>query len=241
MANEFIYADDDVLAMLDAFLASRQSDWWNGFYEDRAKPCPFFVASPDENLVRWVDDALVRPGKAVDLGCGNGRNAIFLARRGFAVEGVDYAQTAIDWAHERVREAGVAVRLRCESVFALALEAGSCDLVYDSGCFHHLPPHRRRTYVELVTTALKPGGWFGLTCFRPEGGSGLSDYDVYERRSLGGGLGYTEERLREIWSHGLEVHAIRQMHEPGAASGLFGAGFLWTLLARKALQDSSAR
>ena len=115
----------------------------------------------------------------------------------------------------------------------MGYESGSCDLVYDSGCFHHIPPHRRRTYIELVTDLLKPGGWFGLTCFRPEGGSGFSDYEVYERRSLGGGLGYTEERLREIWSHNLQVRAIRQMRKPGDESGFFGVDFLWVLLAQK--------
>ena len=233
MENEFIYAENDVLAMLDALLVNRGSDWWNGFYEDRAKPCPFFVESPDESLAEWLDDGRVRLGKALDLGCGHARNAIFLARKGFAVEGVDYSETAIKWAKERVADADVAVQLLCRSVFNLKVEAGSYDLVYDSGCFHHLPPHRRRTYVELATRALKPGGCFGLTCFRPEGGSGLSDYEVYERRSLGGGLGYTEERLHEIWSNGLQVRVIRQMKKPDAGSGLFGEDFLWVLLAQK--------
>lgn len=233
MADELIYTDDDVLCMLDALLAGRQSDWWNGFYEDRAKPCPFFVESPDENLAHWVDEQLVRPGRAVDLGCGNGRNGIFLARRGFAVEGVDYAQKAIDWAAERVREAGVSMPVRCRSVFELEYAPASFDLVYDSGCFHHMPPHRRRTYVELVAGLLKPGGWLGLTCFRPEGGSGYSDLDVYERRSLGGGLGYTEAQLHGIWSRGLQVRSIRQMRRQGEGSALFGVDFLWVLLARK--------
>jgi SAM-dependent methyltransferase len=233
MANEFIDTESDVLAMLDALLANRGSQWWDGFYEDRAKPVPFFTESPDENLAEWVETALPQTGKALDLGCGNARNAIFLARRGFAVEAVDYSETAIKWATERIRNAGVAVQLRCQSVFDLKVDAGSYDLIYDSGCFHHLPPHRRRTYVERVCTALKPGGWFGLTCFRPEGGSGLSDYEVYERRTLGGGLGYTEERLREIWSNGLTVRNIRQMKKPGAESGLFGEDFLWALLAQK--------
>jgi hypothetical protein len=88
-------------------------------------------------------------------------------------------------------------------------------------------------YVELVVRALKPGGWFGLTCFRPEGGSGYSDDEVYVRRSLGGGLGYTEEQLRKIWSQGLQVRVLRQMEEPSAESGLFGERFLWVLLAQK--------
>jgi hypothetical protein len=56
---------------------------------------------------------------------------------------------------------------------------------------------------------------------------------VYERRSLGGGLGYTEERLRQIWSAGLEVRVVRQMEKHDAAGGLFGEDFLWVLLAQK--------
>jgi SAM-dependent methyltransferase len=222
------------LSGLDALLAAREGPWWDSFYEDRTKPCPIFVTSPDESLAKWVDEGLIRPGRALDLGCGHGRNAIFLARQGFSVEGVDYSQRAVDWATERVGEAGVAVALTCRNVFDLSLEDGAYDLVYDCGCFHHLPPHRRSTYVDLVARALKPGGWFGLSCFRPEGGSGYSDEEVYEKRSLGGGLGYTEERLSEIWSRRLQVRLVRQMEKPGAGSGLFGESFLWVLLARKA-------
>ena len=222
------------MAQLDAMLAGRENDWCDTFYANRAKPCPFFVASPDESLAGWVHDGLIRPGRAVDLGCGHGRNAVFLANHGFSVEAVDYSQAAIEWARERVKETGAQVLLRHQSVFDLDLEAGSGDLVYDSGCFHHLPPHRRQQYVELVVDALKPGNWFGLTCFRPEGGSGYSDEEVYAHRSLGGGLGYSEQRLREIWSQGLQVRVMRQMAQPGAGSGLFGVDFLWVLLAQKA-------
>lgn len=241
MANELIYTEDDVLAMLDSLLSYKERTWWDGFYADRAKPCPFFVDAPDESLSEWILGGLIRPGKALDLGCGNARNAIFLARQGFAVDGVDYSETAISWAMERVAAADLpepGVTLRCQSVFELNIEPDSYEIVYDSGCFHHLPPHRRRTYVELVTRALKPGGWFGLTCFRPEGGSGLSDYEVYERRTLAGGLGYTEKSLREIWSRDMHIHALRQMNKPDACVRLFGADFLWVMLAQKSQLDT---
>lgn len=210
-----------------------QSDWWNAFYATRSKPCPFFVEWPDESLAQWVDDGTLVPGKAMDLGCGAARNAIFLARRGFAVDAIDYSHTAIDWAEERVRDAGVDVRLQCRSVFEITVEPGTFDVVYDAGCFHHMPPNLRRAYVDLVTTALKLGGFLGLTCFRPEGGSGFTDDEAIDRGSVGGGLGYTEGRLREIWSPGLEVRAIRQMQKPSPGSALFGEDFLWVMLARK--------
>lgn len=233
MTSRFDGLDAGGLAELDAMLAAREGLWWDSFYQDRAKPCPFFTASPCENLVEWVDDGVIPSGRALDLGCGSGRNAIFLARRGFSVEAVDYSKAAIAWAAERVVEAGVDVSLACRNVFDLKPMTASYDLIYDSGCFHHIAPHRRSEYVELVVSALKPGGWFGLTCFRPEGGSGYADDEVYERGSLGGGLGYTQERLREIWSRGLEIRRLRQMNQASAERGLFGESFLWVLLAQR--------
>jgi SAM-dependent methyltransferase len=174
------------LRELDALLESRGSAWWDGFYSDRAKPCPFFVTAPDESLATWTQAGTIRPGRAIDLGCGHGRNAIFLARLGFAVEAVDSSRTAIDWARERIAEANVPVALLQRSVFALDLAPGAYDLVYDSGCFHHIPPHRRAQYVEIVVNALKPGGFFGLTCFRPEGGSGRAGVRTsFARRRTG--------------------------------------------------------
>ena len=65
---------------------------------------------------------------ARDRGCGNARNAAFLARDGFLVDAVDYAETAIDWAKERVAAAGVTVKFLCQSVFDLhaPLKPGRC-------------------------------------------------------------------------------------------------------------------
>jgi cyclopropane fatty-acyl-phospholipid synthase-like methyltransferase len=218
---------------LDVELDPRGGSWWDAFYLDRAKPCPFFVPHPDESLVRYIEEGLLEPGRAIDMGCGNGRNAIFLARHGFSVEGIDCSETAIEWARERAAQAGVAVSFTTASVFEASLGAGDYDLVYDSGCFHHIAPHRRRQYVDLVVRALRSGGRLGLTCFRPEGGSGYTDAEVYARRSLGGGLGYTEEHLREIWSGALHIHRLCQMAARDDSTQEFGKDFLWSMLAEK--------
>ena len=147
MTNDFDNASAESLASLDASLAGQGDDWWDTFYANRARPCPFFGTAHDESLAEWVGDGLIRRGRAIDLGCGHARNSVFLARSGFSVEGVDYSQTAIEWAQERVADAGSDVALRHQSVFDLKLGAASYDLVYDSGCFHHMPPHRRNSYV----------------------------------------------------------------------------------------------
>jgi SAM-dependent methyltransferase len=233
MTRDFEHLSEPERRELDTLLAPRGGSWWDNFYSDRSKTCPFFVPHPDESLAQFIEEGLIHPGRAIDVGCGNGRNSIFLARHGFSVEAVDLSETAIEWARERAAQAGVVVSLTQASVFDLGLQAAEYDLVYDSGCFHHIPPHRRAQYVELIVGAIRPGGWLCLTCFRPEGGSGYSDAEVYERRSLGGGLGYTEERLREVWSKGLRIHRLRQMNARDASSELFGESFLWALLAQK--------
>jgi SAM-dependent methyltransferase len=223
----------ELAALDDVLLAGHAQDWWDNFYQDKAKPCPFFVDFPDESLVTAVRAGRIRPGRALDLGCGNGRNAIFLATQGFSVDAVDFSQTALDWAAQRVADAGVPVRLLKQSVFDLAVTPAGYSLVYDSGCFHHIAPHRRRSYVDKAALALAPGGWFGMACFRPEGGSGYSDEEVYERRSLGGGLGYSEAALRELWSRRFTVREVRQMEKQSPESGLFGDSFLWSFWAQR--------
>jgi SAM-dependent methyltransferase len=205
---------------------------WRGFYSDRTRSCPFFVNEPDENLVEWIESGRIQRGGALDIGCGNGRNAYYLARHGFQVIGVDLSEQAIAWAREGVAQAAGQVSFECRSIFDHALQAQGLDFIYDSGCFHHLPPHKREAYARLVAGALRPGCQFGLVCFAPEGGSGQTDEQVYERGTLAGGLGYSDDELRDFWSRHLEVTDLRRMREVPAGSGCFGRSFLWVLLAR---------
>ncbi len=234
MPDQFIYSTGDVLRMLDALVMDRGGAWWSEFFTEHGARCPFLVDWPDENLAEWFGDGLLKPGRVLELGCGNGRDAVYLASLGCRVDAVDFSTQAIDWATERAASAGVSVDFQCCSIFDAAVPAGSYDLVYDSGCFHHLAPHRRKDYVELVHGALKPGGSFGLVCFRPEGGSGYTDQQVYERASLGGGLGYSADRLRALCDRApFSLWVLRQMKKTGGQGPYFGEDFLWALLAAK--------
>jgi SAM-dependent methyltransferase len=224
---------DDDAAALDAMLEPTEHRKWQRFYADRQRACPFFVDVPDENLVRWVESERVPRGAAIDLGCGQGRNAVFLARQGWQVQAVDISASAVAWARERVAACGVPVTVMQCSVFELPASTGPFDFAYDGGCFHHLAPHRRQRYVDVVAGRVRRGGCFGLVCFRPEGGSGYSDAEVYDKRSLGGGLGYTEEQLRAIWSGPFEIESLVAMEERAAEATTFGRRVLWTMLARR--------
>jgi SAM-dependent methyltransferase len=211
---------EDVLALLDGLFDQPR---WDEFYADRDRPVPFFAAGPDENLVSYLDRGLVRPGRALDLGCGPGRNASHLAAAGFEVDAVDLSPVAIEWGRERAD-----VRFICGDAFTLDLD--EYDLVYDSGCFHHLPPHRRVSYLALLDRCLKPGGHFGLACFAAGSmGSEVPDADLYRQGRLDGGVGYTPESLRWIFGEFAEVE-LRRMTEEPAGSPRFGVPFLWTAL-----------
>ncbi|MDX3662759.1 class I SAM-dependent methyltransferase [Streptomyces sp. ID05-26A] len=220
---------DDVMALLDGLAASPEGDWWDRFYADRSREIPFFVAKPDENLAGLVERGLLRPGRALDVGCGPGRNAIFLARNGFQVDAVDISATAIRWAAERAE--GLDIRFRHGDAFATE---GSYDLIYDSGCFHHLPPHRRVSYLALLDRALVPGGHFALTCFTDEEGTAVPDAELY-RTGLAGGVGHTPEELRWIFQDLTEVE-LRRMSEEPPDSPRFGKSFLWTALFTRRVQ-----
>ncbi|AQU65502.1 class I SAM-dependent methyltransferase [Streptomyces niveus] len=234
---------DDVLKLLDGLFApeadrwtSGASDWWDAFYADRSREVPFFVGKPDENLVSYLDRGLVAPpGRALDLGCGPGRNAIRLAAAGFEVDAIDLSPTAVAWAEERAREAGVDIRFRQGDAFDPEGPGpeGPYDLIHDSGCFHHLPPHRRISYLALVERALAPGGHLALTCFASGAmGSELPDREFYRRSGLHGGLAYTPDALRRIFADLTEIE-LRRMREEPPESARFGEPFLWTALFRK--------
>ncbi|MBM7790594.1 class I SAM-dependent methyltransferase [Tenggerimyces flavus] len=223
---------EDVLRMLDGWFAADAAKW-DQFYADREKPIPFFVAKPDESLASWLSTGVLPKGRALDLGCGHGRNAIALAQAGFDVDAVDLSSSAIEWGKARAAEASVDVRFHQADIFTVALPHDRYDLVYDSGCLHHLPPHRRVSYRDLIDRVLEPGGHFGLVCFAAGAmGSERTDEELYRAGSLEGGLAYDQDSLRWIFSDYTEVE-LRPMAEQPDDAATFGKDFLLTALFRR--------
>ncbi|MBA2936898.1 class I SAM-dependent methyltransferase [Paenibacillus sp. CGMCC 1.16610] len=233
--KESIFNYDDVLNILDTLLKEQSRFNWDNFYSDKEKEVPFFVNLPDENLVQYFNRGYLKSGKVLELGCGPGRNAIYFAEQGCTVDAVDLSQEALNWAKQRAENKNVSVNFIKQNIFELDIEEGTYDIVYDSGCFHHIAPHRRMSYLELLNKALKPNSFFAITCFKVGGelgGSDISDWEVYRLRSLRGGLGYTDEKLREVFN-GFQVIELRDMLEMEASSEMFGIAGLLTALFKK--------
>jgi len=114
------------------------------------------------------------------------------------------------------------------------IPGGPFDVVYDSGCFHHLPPHRRLSYLHTLGQVLRPGGWFGLCTFAwGRMGSAKSDLELLRQGQLEGGVGYTLDDLREMFG-GLDfvTGSLLSELEP-ASEPVFQMDFLQAALFRR--------
>lgn len=106
--------------------------------------------------------ATLPPGRALDLGCGYGRASIYMAQRGWQVDGVDFVPQAIEEARRRVATAGVNVTLYVGDVTQLDFLSGQYDLALDVGCGHALDDAGWRAYAAHLGRLLHPGAVFLL-------------------------------------------------------------------------------
>ncbi|WP_043932922.1 class I SAM-dependent methyltransferase [Bacillus sp. EB01] len=220
---------DDLLVMLDDFLREPK-EFWESFYIDKTKDIPFFkVKGPDENLVEYFNNGLA-PNRVLEVGCGPGRNAVYMAKKGCKVDALDIADNAIQWAKERASEEGVQIDFHCQSLFDFEFEPHTYDFIYDCGLFHHLAPHRRLTYIEVIKKALKKNGHFGIVCFNSKGALDTSDWEVYKEGSLKRGIGYSEERLKRVFANYFTILEFREMKKIPQPNSVFGEDFLWVSL-----------
>jgi len=123
-------------------------------------------------LVEMVDAGRIpvpSSGPAVDLGCGTGREAVYLAQHGYRVTGVDYTKVAVRRARRRASQADVADR--CTFVHAdlthdeLPAPADGYSLLLDFGTLDDLAGPDRQAMADAVHRLSRPGSVFVLWCF----------------------------------------------------------------------------
>lgn len=204
----YINTVEDLFDMLDRYTEGVD---WDTFYTNRDKPAPFLKYNklPDKCVVDFMKRHAIK--NAYEFGCGEGRNAIYLAKNDIYTEAYDLSEIAIENARKNARESNVErVVFKAENIFELDLRNKRFDLVIDSGIFHHLTPHRRLQYRDIVSNILTENGYFILLCFAAgeDGADEVDDYDFYRRKQTG--VAFTEERLKEFWG---EKFGVVDLHK----------------------------
>lgn len=141
---------------------------------------------PDTRLMELVEGANpLPPGRALDLGCGTGRNTLYLACRGWSAVGIDMLDRAIDKARSRAVGAAASARFISGDVTRLN-DLGIGDryhLIVDSGCYYGLSGSQREAYAAGVTQVAAEQALLLMAGFTkiPGVAGGIGDDDLRRR------------------------------------------------------------
>lgn len=139
------------------------------------------------DLVEGTADASALPsGSALDVGCGTGDCAIYLAQRGWKVTGVDYVAKPLEKARAKARAAAASVNFARADVTQLSREGigSGFDLIVDNGCIHNMSGADREAYVREVSAVAAPDARLYIVAFPPGGRFGVPgvEHAEMERR-----------------------------------------------------------
>ncbi|MFO0879184.1 MAG: class I SAM-dependent methyltransferase [Gemmataceae bacterium] len=122
------------------------------------------IGRPQEDIVRLFERGGFR-GQVLDVGCGSGDNALFLASKNLQVVGLDRVPAAIARAQAKASERGLAIRFLVADVLDLEKHGATYDTVLDCGVFHVFSDADRARYVQGLAAVTKNRGTLHLLCF----------------------------------------------------------------------------
>lgn len=177
---------------------------------------PWNMETPPAALVELVESGKVVPCRSVDLGCGAGNYALYLAGLGFDMVGIDLSPRAIEIAREKAWEKGLSCRFMAADLCGPLEEIKETfAFAYDWELLHHLYPEQREKYVQNVHRLLDRGGKYFSVCFSEEdpqfGGAGK-----YRETPLGTVLYFSsEDELRELFAPYFLIHELKTIEIAG--------------------------
>ena len=124
---------------------------------------PWDSGRQDSSLEELIANKTISACKTLELGCGTGSNAIWLATKGFEVTATDISSEAISIARDKATKANETVNFMVMDILQESLPEEKYDFVFDRGCFHSFDGEERDTFAKSVYTCLKPAGiWLSL-------------------------------------------------------------------------------
>jgi SAM-dependent methyltransferase len=165
-------------------------------------------------------------GSVLDAGCGTGENALFFARRGHTVTGIDFLAEPVNRAKQKATERGLTASFRVMDALALEELHEVFDSAIDSGLFHVFGDEDRSRYVDGLASVLKPGGRLFLLCF--------SDAEPGEQGPRRVSRKEIEDAFAEGWVvEGVEPTRFEVRPDPNDISFSEGGPKAWFVVVRK--------
>ena len=182
-------------------------------------PTPWDTGITPPEIVSMMGSGRLHIGRALDLGCGTGTNAIYLAQHGFDVTGIDVSRRAIALARRKARSIDRAIRFVRGDVSRMTrwVAPNSIDFAYDIGCFHGLKAEARSQYADGLRKVMRPGSIYMLYAFTSDDG---------------GSRGVTSDEIATRFANGF---VVEQVDQGGDRNGRSSA---WYTLRRAAIQTS---
>jgi cyclopropane fatty-acyl-phospholipid synthase-like methyltransferase len=125
---------------------------------------PWDIGRPQKEFVQ-LEEAGEIVGSVLDVGCGTGENALFLAAKGHDVWGIDFTPIAIERAQYKATERNLNVTFLTRNALELGTLERTFDTVIDSGLFHVLNDEERPRFVTNLTSVLHRYGTYFMLCF----------------------------------------------------------------------------
>jgi SAM-dependent methyltransferase len=179
--------------------ASAGAGWEARYRETPVEQLPWFHSGLDADITRALDALNPAPGRALDLGCGPGTQAVALARSGFDVTASDISWSAIEAAQKLAEAEGVDIAFHVDDILNSRID-GPFDLVIDRGVFHCFAENPdQQAYLTTVRRLLSPGGILLLKCFHRD-----------ETREQGPPGRYDENDIHRFFANGFELIEARE-------------------------------
>ena len=140
-------------------------DWEKVYSQYSLAQIPWHSDKPDQEFIVTIESEQLRPCYVLDIGCGTGTDAIYLASKGFNVTAIDISHEAIKIAGGRAGKKDVSVNFITGDFLKVEFDNGSFDFINDRGCFHHMNPLHREDFATKVSRVLKNQGFYYLRCW----------------------------------------------------------------------------
>lgn len=135
------------------------------FFDEVYQGCPPWDIGRAQREFATLETSGDIVGDVLDVGCGTGENALYLAECGHEVWGVDAATRAIEMAREKARNRRITVTFVVGDALDLGALDRTFDTVVDSGFFHTLADSDRPRFAQTLSTVLPPGGTYIMLAF----------------------------------------------------------------------------